>query len=489
MKSAEAQSPAAPPPADNVVPLRRAARMRRAEREFLPAALEIMETPASPVGRAVAATLIAFFLIALAWAIFGRIDIIATAQGKIVPVGRIKVIQPLETGMVTAIRARDGDRVKEGQVLIELDRVASTSERNRVRHDYLRSRLDVARLVALRAGFDAGIGTGEFVPPEGAPAYEIARTRASMIAQAEQQAAKMAALDQQIAQKVAEADEIAAIIAKLRAGLPLIQEAADVREKVMKMEFGNRISHLEAQLKLSEQRHDLIVQERRAVESVAARKALESQRDQTKAEYARGIMTELAEAEPKAAQFAEDMVKAEKRMQDQVLRAPLDGTVQQLALHTIGGVVTPAQALMVVVPAGAGIEIEAMVLNKDIGFVHDGDDAEIKIDTFNFTKYGLLHGKVITVSQDAMMRDKSANQTNADRQSGQTGRSSEPPGQELLYTTRVSLDKTSMQIDDRMVELTPGMAVTVEIKTGKRRVIEFLLSPLLRYKQESLRER
>jgi hemolysin D len=482
MKSAEAKAPAATPPADNVVPLRREARMRRAEREFLPAALEIM-----------AATLIVFFLIALAWAIFGRIDIIATAQGKIVPVGRIKVIQPLETGMVTAIRARDGDRVKEGQVLIELDRVASTSERNRVRHDYLRSRLDVARLVALRAGFDAGIGTGEFVPPDGAPAYEIARTRASMIAQAEQQAAKMAALDHQIAQKVADGEEIAAIIAKIRAGLPLIEETADVREKVMKMQFGNRIAHLEAQLKLSEQRHDLIVQERRAVESVAARKALEAQREQTKAEYARGIMTELAEAEPKAAQFAEDLVKAEKRMQDQVLRAPLDGTVQQLALHTIGGVVTPAQALMVVVPAGAGIEIEAMVLNKDIGFVHDGDPAEIKIDTFNFTKYGLLHGSVLNVSQDSILREKPAAAQQGggnDRQAaGQASRTSEPSGQELLYAARVSLDRTQMEIEGKLVNLTPGMAVTVEIKTGRRRIIEYLLSPLLRYKQESLRER
>lgn len=490
MKSAEvAPSPEGPAASGNVVPLRRAAQARRAEREFLPAALEIIETPASPAGRAIAATLIAFFLVALAWSIFGHIDIIATAQGKIVPVGRIKTIQPLETGMVTAVHVRDGDRVKEGQLLVEFDRTASTSERNRIRHDYLRSRLDVARLVALRIGLDAGAGTAEFIPPEGAPSYEVLRTKASMIAQAEQQAAKIAALDQQIAQKVAEAEEIAAVIAKLNAGLPLIAETAEVREKVMKMQFGNRIAHLDAQLKLSEQRHDLIVQERRAVESVAARRALEAQREQTRAEYARGIMTDLAEAEPKAAQFAEDLAKAEKRMQDQVLRAPIDGTVQQLALHTIGGVVTPAQPLMVVVPTGAGIEIEAMVPNKDIGFVHDGDDAEIKIDTFNFTKYGLLRGRVLSVSQDAVMRDKPANPGNNDRQSGQTARSSEPPGQELLFAARISLDRTSMKIDERVVDLAPGMAVTAEIKTGQRRVIEYLLSPLLRYRQESLRER
>ncbi|MEW6454447.1 MAG: HlyD family type I secretion periplasmic adaptor subunit [Pseudomonadota bacterium] len=483
MKSAEAAS-------ENVVQLpRRVTHSRRDELEFLPAALEIVETPASPVGRLIGATLIAFFVIALAWATFGHIDIIATAQGKIVPLGRTKVIQPLESGIVTAIHVKDGDRVRAGQVLVEIDRTASTAERNRIKHDLLRSQLDVARLTALRKGLEAGTGPTDFAPPADAPTYEIARTRASMIAQADQQAAKIASLDQQIAQKIAEAEQVAATIAKLRAGLPLIEETAEVREKVMKMEFGNRLAHLEAQLKLTEQRHELIVQERRAAESAAGRQALEWQREQTKAEYARSIMTDLAEAEPKAAQFAEDLIKAEKRIQDQVLRAPIDGTVQQLAMHTVGGVVTPAQVLMAVVPADASIEIEAMVPNKDIGFVHDGDPAEIKIDTFNFTKYGLLHGKVLSISQDAVVREKPTAQINADKQQGQSSRSSEPAGQELLFAARISLDKTQMQIDDRLVDLAPGMAVTVEIKTGQRRVIEFLLSPLLRYKQESLRER
>ncbi len=496
---------------DNVVPLPRraaSAAARRAELEFLPAALEIVETPASPLGRAVGATLIAFFLIALAWATFGHVDVIATAQGKVVPVGRIKTIQPLEAGMITAIRVKDGDKVREGDVLLELDRTVSTAERNRVAHELLRLRLDVARLVALRAGLDGttapthipekwgpvfrqGYASPEdyFAPPLDAPAYEVARTRAAMLAQAEQQAAKIAALDQQIAQKVAEADEVAAVIAKLRAGLPIIEETAEIREKVMRMAYGNRIAHLEAQLKLTEQRHELIVQQRRAVETTAAKAALEAQREQTRAEYAKGIVGDLAEAEQKAAQLAEDMIKAEKRLQDQILRAPIGGTVQQLALHTIGGVVTPAQALMVVVPAESHIEVEAMVQNKDIGFVHDGDPAEVKIDTFNFTKYGLLHGKVLSVSADAISRDKPAGQANADKAGGASARTSEPAGQELLYAARVILETTQMQVEDRLVDLAPGMAVTVEIKTGRRRIIEFLLSPILRYKQESLRER
>src|SRR5262249_50652391 len=161
-------------------------------------------------------------------------------------------------------------------------------------------------------------------------------------------------------QKLAEAEQINAVVAKLKAGMPILEETAVVREKAMGIGYGNRIAHLEAQLRLTDQRNELAVQEPRSAETLAARQALEAQRAQTRAEYVRAVMTELAENEPKAAQFAEDLVKAEKRMQDQVLRAPIAGTVQQLVLHTIGGVVTPAQALMVVVPDGGGIEVEAM---------------------------------------------------------------------------------------------------------------------------------
>jgi hemolysin D len=461
---------------------------RRDELEFLPAALEIIETPASPVGRAIAFTVIAFFVLALVWACLGRIDIIATAQGKIVPTGRTKTIQPLEAGTVTAIRVRDGDKVRAGDVLIEIDRTISTAERNRVSHELLRARLDVARLTALREGLAIN-GTGEFVPPPGAPAYEVLRSRAATIAQAEQQAAKILSLDQQIAQKSAEADGIAALIDKIQASLPFVEETAEVRQKLLKMEFGNRLAFLDSQLKLSEQRHDLIVQRRRLVETAAAKAALEASREQTRAEYARGIITDLAEAEQKAAQLSEDIVKAERKMSDQVLRAPVDGTVQQLAIHTVGGVVSPAQQLMAIVPADSKLEAEAMLPNKDIGFVTPGQSAGIKVDTFNFTKYGLLHGEVITVSQDAITREKPVDRADPGKLRGALADSSEPQGQELVYAARVSLDRTQMQIEDKVVSLAPGMAVTVEIKTGRRRVIEYLLSPLLRYGHEAARER
>jgi hemolysin D len=152
-------------------------------------------------------------------------------------------------------------------------------------------------------------------------------------------------------------------------------------------------------------------------------------------------------------------------------------------------VVTPAQQLMVVVPIDSRLEVEAMVSNRDIGFISTGQQAEVKIDTFNFARYGLLQGKVISVSQDAIVHDKPNQKAGNAKPEGALSDSSEPEGQELSYSARVSLDETRMQIEDKMVNLAPGMAVTVEIKTGTRRIIEYVMSPLLRYRQESLRER
>jgi membrane fusion protein, hemolysin D len=211
--------------------------------------------------------------------------------------------------------------------------------------------------------------------------------------------------------------------------------------------------------------------------------------DQTKSGFERQVLSDLSDAWKKVEELSQDQVKADRKFEEQVLRSPIDGTVQQLALHTVGGVVTPAQQLMQIVPADSRLEAEAMISNRDIGFITPGQAAEIKIDTFNFTRYGLLQGKVVTVSRDAIVRDKPGAKSGASKSEGALSDSSEPEGQELLYSAKVSLDETRMQIEGRLVALAPGMAVTVEIKTGSRRIIEYLMSPLLRYRQESLRER
>lgn len=458
-------------------------------RQFMPAALEILETPASPVGRAIGGLIILFFAIAIVWSIFGRVDIIATAQGKIVPTGRTKTIQPLETGIVAAIHVQDGDKVTAGQVLIELDRTVTQAERKHVASDLMASQLDVARLSALRDSFELGAIPRDIVVPSGASEADVMRTRSSMRSQAGEQLAKLAAIVRQIEQKKAEAESVTANIAKIDASMPLLDQAASIRKKAMEIQYGNQIAYLDAQTRLVDQQNERLVQQRKLVEIAAARQALEEQIEQTKAGYEHQVLNDLADADKKVAEFQQDFVKAEQKTAEQILRSPISGTVQQLAIHTVGGVVTPAQQLMIIVPAESRLEVEAMISNRDIGFVSVGQPTEVKVDTFNFTRYGLLHGRVASVSRDAIVRDEPNKKPTDRKLGGALSDSSEPEGQELLYSTRVSLDVARIQIEDKMVDLAPGMAVTIEIKTGTRRIIEYLMSPLLRYKQESLRER
>jgi hemolysin D len=292
----------------------------------------------------------------------------------------------------------------------------------------------------------------------------------------------------QQAQKEAELATTGATIHKLETIIPVIQSRVDIRKTLVEKELGSKLTYFEVFQLLVEQQEELVVQTSHLHETEAAIAAIRETRSQAAAEYRHTVSDDLAKAEQKASGLAQDLIKAEQRTRLQQLTAPVDGVVQQLAVHTVGGVVTPAQQLLVVVPSESRLEIEAMVSNSDIGFVHAGQDAEIKVDTFNFTRYGLLHGKVLSVSQDAVIRDRPQDRS-GERALGTTNETSEPKGQELNYSARISLDRTEMRIDDRMVNLSPGMAVTVEIKTGSRTILSYLLSPLHRYRQETLRER
>jgi hemolysin D len=275
---------------------------------------------------------------------------------------------------------------------------------------------------------------------------------------------------------------------KLETTIPVVQQRVDIRKTLMDKELGSKLTYFEILQLLLEQQAELGVQKSHLQEAEAAVAAIRETRGQAVAEYRRTLSDELAKSEQKADGLAQDLIKAEQKTRLQLLTAPVDGVAQQLAIHTVGGVVTPAQSLLVVVPSDSRLEIEAMVSNRDIGFVQPGQVAEIKIDTFNFTRYGLLHGRVLSVSQDAIIRERQQDRS-SDRALGTQNETSEPKGQELNYSARISLDRSKMRIDDRMVNLSPGMAVTVEIKTGSRTILSYLLSPLLRYQQDSLHER
>ncbi len=426
------------------------------------------------------------FAAAIAWASVGRVDIVAVAKGKIIPTGHTKVVQPFETGVVSAILVHDGQAVKAGDPLVALDPTMSKAELGHLDSDLMAARIDVARLTAaLKNESDP---TAQFIVPAGVSRDQADIGRQFFLGQVSEYRSKLAALIGEEAQKRAELDSLRALVTKIQAVLPMMEERTQMKKTLFDHENGSKLSYLDALQELVSNQKELDLQKSRLKEIDAAAGAAKARREEAQAEYRRALLSDLGEAARKASGLEQDVAKAEQRTRYQALAAPIDGTVQQLAVHTIGGVVTPAQPLLSIVPADSTLEIEATVDNQDIGFVHPGQAVEIKVDTFNFTRYGLRHGTVVNVSQDAVLRDN-ANAANAPSGQPQPGEGSAAQGQDAGYLARVSLDQTRMLVEDKVLNLSPGMSVTVEIKTGKRRIIDYLLSPLLRYSQESLRER
>ncbi|MBI5648636.1 MAG: HlyD family type I secretion periplasmic adaptor subunit, partial [Ignavibacteriae bacterium] len=409
--------------------------------------------------------------------------IVGVAPGKIVPSGRTKTIQPLERSVVSAIHVADGQHVKADEVLVELDPTASLADRARLVKEQEAVVLDQLRLAALVAAVDTTVKaatvpdmrTGSIPPAAtsfasagvGIAQAEIAREQAQLRQQFEEYQAAVAGVYDEMEAKLAERQGTEARIAQLEATLPLVTEEAEANRKLMGTGMVPRVKWLELERQRIEQQQERDVQrhQRRMIESTLG--ALQQKLAVTAAQYRNRWMAELDDAETKRAAYDEEIAKAERKLELQTLRAPLAGTIQQLVVHTVGGVVTEAQPLMLLVPDDTPVEVEAMVPNKDIGFVREGQEAVVKIETFNFTKYGSVRGKVRRVSHDAV----------ADEKRG------------LVYTAHVVLMATTMMIDGNDVALAPGMAVTTELKMGTRTVIEFLLSPLLRYRQEGGRER
>ena len=354
------------------------------------------------------------------------------------------------------------------------------------RTTFFAEQLNAARLRGALAA--TGDLEADFVAPAGADPVLVSTQRQLLLNQVNEHRAKIASLARQQAQKEAEQATIGVTIQKLETMIPGVQQRVDIRKTLMEKELTSKITYFEVLQLLVEQQGELSVQKSHLHEAEAAVAAIRETRGQAVAEFRKSLSDELAKAEQKANGLMQDLIKAERRTTLQRLTAPVDGVVQQLAIHTVGGVVTPAQALMVIVPSDSRLEIEAMVSNRDIGFVHTGQEAQIKIDTFNFTRYGLLRGEVLNVSQDAIIRDQPQDRSGERRQGSQND-SSEPKGQELNYSARISLDRTKMQVEERMVDLSPGMAVTVEIKTGTRTILSYVLSPIMRYQKEALRER
>ena len=436
------------------------------EAQFLPAALALQETPVSPAPRVAMWMLLAFAALTLLWAIFGRMDVVATAQGKIVPNDRTKTIQPFEVATVKRILVSDGQHVAAGDVLIELDATRTQADKQRLQGDLAVARLQIARGRAMLGVIDKE-AEARLARPEDVSDSQFMAAERLLGGQVDEYMARLGQIDAETARREAELRSTLELARKLEQTLPIVRQRAADFKNLVGQNFVSRHVYLEQEQARIEREADLAIQRSRLQEIEAALREVRSRRQGLTAETRRLALDSIIDGQQKRGVLEQEYLKADSLGRLMRLTSPVDGTVQQLAVHTIGGVVTPAQPLMVIVPRDNRLEVEAFIENKDIGFVKPNQEAEVKVETFQYTRYGTINARVTSVSHDAIN----------DEQRG------------LIYSTRVEMAESQILVGDTPVNLSPGMAVSVEVKIGKRRVIEYFLSPLLQHVNESLRER
>ncbi len=449
------------------------------EAGFLPAALSLQHTPVHPAPRRAALVICALFVFAIAWACLGRIDIVAVAPGRIVVSDGSKTVQPLENGVVKAILVSDGDHVAAGQLLVELDATQSVADGRRVVQDRsseisesLRTRALIAALQDARHGAPV-LGAA----PADAPWKDDERLAAQTQLATEWAdiTAKIARLEAEAAHRAAEVETAREEVDKLQTTLPLARQREEDMKSLSTQGYVASHTTQDRTRERIELEKDLATARARKVEAEAglgeSRQGLASYRSETM----RTLRERESQADLKRTEFDQEAAKTNQRTQLARLVAPVAGTVQQLAVHTAGGVVTAAQVLLVVIPDHAQVTAEVQLENKDVGFVRQGQAVAIKLETFPFTRYGTLAATVTTITADAVVDEH-----------GPRNAAGQPMA---TFPARLTLARGTIDVDGRMIGLTPGMNVTAEIKTGRRRVIDYLLSPLHESVAESARER
>jgi hemolysin D len=431
---------------------------------FSPALLQVQSSPPAPLARTISISITLSLLIFILWSLWADFDVVVSASGSAIPSAKTKVVQSLEAGRITTIHVKDGDAVHPGTPVVELDTTLATADREKSEQENLEAQLDVQRLKAQLSG-DKNL---HHIPAK-ATLDLIERQKHLLVSRSAEQQHKIAVLDQEIFRKRAEHSTTLANIKKLEVTLPMLQQRLDMREKLLREGFVAELAVIESRLEVAAQTNELAVQKEKLKESESAVRAAEFAKDQAHAEYGSRVSAEMTDAQRRLQSGQKEFVKAAYREMYQVLSSPISGTVQQLAVHTVGGVVNPGQSLMTVVPKEGGVEVEAQVLNKDVGFLRIGMPATVKLDAFEFTKYGALDGVIQWIGADAVKDEKLG---------------SYYPVRLILNTTRLPV-----AVNGQHPEVRIGMAVTADISIGQRKAFEYFLGPLLKYKNESLRER
>lgn len=432
------------------------------ETEFLPSILEVTETPTSPVGRAVLWTLVALLIAGGIWICVGEVDEVAVANGKVTPVGNVKIVQSQNKGAIKELDVKEGDYVEEGQTLVVLDTTKTQADVDQLKKQAAYYGLTVARL-------NAEMQDAPFTPPQDPEGLLEQKDIDAQVTLYQSRRAKLAA-DQEkngaaVAQASASVEGSQAQLQKYRALQQVAQEKEDRLEQLMQEDAISYFQLLEARATRVEYQRNAEATEKSILEQEGKLTEAQDLVATTDTAYRQDTMSQLVEAKRQYNAIEEELKKADDTNQQSVIVAPISGRVNQLAVHTLGGVVSEGQAVMMIVPDDAVMEIEAYADNKDIGFIQQGQTAEVKVETFNFQKYGMVNATVDEISPDA---------------------GSNVQDKETYQKYRLTL---GLENDDSGIELTPGMNVTAEIKIKKKKIIDFFLDPFRKYKDEALRER
>ncbi len=435
------------------------------EATFLPAALEIVERPVSPTARLTGWLMLGGFALTALWVSFARLDVVASAPGRIEPGGETKLIQPAASGVVSAILVRDGDRVQAGQPLIALDPTASEAGLEQARSAWQQAALDVARLRMVVRAIE-GHGAG-FAPPAGVPAELASVQRRLGQAQIAEIFAATAGYSAQTSAAAAQRAQSAGEAQKVRESLPLLQQQLAANEKLAEKGYVSKLKVLELQRQMLAAQRDQQIAAAGAGQAGAQLAATASGATMSRAQAKARIMGDLVRAEADEALKRGELIKAEQQAQFQRITSPVSGTVAQLALHTVGGTVEAGKPIMMVVPDGARPYVAVSIPDRDIGHVRKGQAVAVKLAAFPFTRYGTVPGRIESISATAVEDEKLG----------------------TVYRARIRLDRATILRDGEQVPLTPGLSATADVVTGERTILSYMISPIDEAVREAARER
>jgi hemolysin D len=465
------------------------------DRAFLPAALEIIETPASPVAIVLILAICAFAISSLAWCWFGRLDVYATARGKIEPAGHSKVVQPLESGKVAAIHVKEGQSVSAGDVILMLDPGEDEAEIAADTEAMMARRAEaLRRKVTLSAVASGSFAAPPAIPwPRDVPDALREREHGVLAADLAELSATLANLDAQKVEKQAAVKQLDASIAAQNRLIETLNERVSLRQRLIDKDVGTRTGLIDAVQALRQEQAQIAGDIGRRDQAIAAVASLDTERVNKVETFLSDNTRKMAEADRLADEKEAERAKTQVKLSHMTLRAPVDGVVQALGVTTIGQVVTTGQELMRIVPANTPVQIEAYVTNDDIGFVSPGQSAVVKIDSFPFSRYGTLEATVEEVASDAIPAE-TANRSLSDPIKESDGKAqkhtlSAQPMNDLVFEAKLRPHTYAIDVNGHEVPLSPGMTVTVEIKTGSRRILEYLFSPLVEVAGTAMRER